>query len=299
MGVHGQPFVARALLLVLLAIEPAGAYAATAAPDAGAAGLASQARADRAVAAANVARLEAFVPPDPPPLASPLALASGDITRRPGTPPASDETGALVPGADRARILLRSLTIPGWGQATLGHRTSAWVFGLAEAGIWTTFASFKIQEQLRRDAYENTARLFAGVDLSKRDEEFKRIVGAYVSSDEYNQLVVFRDAANLFYDDPVKYREYIADHELKGADAWSWKNLDALFRYSAQRQREHRASNRANLALAVAIGNRILSAIHASRLSGPPAATTRRWEIEAAPVGGDLSNFRFGVRTRF
>src|SRR5262249_15029832 len=81
-------------------------------------------------------------------------------------------------GGERAQILLRSLTIPGWGQATLGgHETSAKVFLLTEAGIWTSFAAFRVQEAMRQESYMKTAKLFAGIDLAGHDDEFRRIVG--------------------------------------------------------------------------------------------------------------------------
>jgi hypothetical protein len=202
-------------------------------------------------------------------------------------------------GTWRAKILLRSLTLPGWGQASLGRKTSAWVFGLAETGIWTSFTAFKIQEQLRRESYEKTALLFAGVQLDGRDDEFRRLVGSYLSSDEYNQLVVFRDAANQFYDDPAAYRAYIAAHSIGGANAWSWANVDDILRYRAQRQREQRAANRANTVLAIAIGNRLLSALHAARFAGATPPEARRWQIEYQPSLDQAGDFRLGVRTKF
>jgi len=230
-------------------------------------------------------------------LAAPLTLAARDITGG-GRLGGGERSGAPF-DTRRAKILLRSLTLPGWGQASLGRRTSAWVFGLAEAGIWISFTSFKVQEQLRRESYEKTALLSAGVDLDGRDDEFRRIVGSYLSSDEYNQLVVFRDAANQYYDDPAAYRQYIAEHSIGGANAWSWSSVDDLLRYRAQRQREQRAANRANTALALAIGNRILSAIHAARFAGSTAPEARRWQIEYGPAGEEIGDFRVGVRTRF
>lgn len=228
---------------------------------------------------------------------TPLTLAARDITGG-GRLGGGARSGAPF-DTRRAKILLRSLTVPGWGQATAGRRTSAWVFGLAEAGIWISFTSFKVQEQLRRESYEKTAMLFAGVDLDGRDDEFRRIVGSYLSSDQYNQFVVFRDAANLYYDDPAAYRQYIAEHSIGGDNAWSWASVDDLVRYRTQRQREQRAANRANTALALAIGNRILSAIHAARFAGSGEPEARRWQIEYGPAGEAIGDFRVGVRTRF
>jgi hypothetical protein len=213
----------------------------------------------------------------------------------------SHEAGPL--SAERAQILLRSLTIPGWGQATLGHNTSASVFGLAELGVWATFTAYRIQVAMRRDTYVRTARILAGIDLGGRDEEFRRIVGSFISSDEYNRLVVFRDAANLYYNDPAAYRAYIAEHELKGRDTWDWGSDDNLDRYRAQRKRTTEASQRANTMLAVAVANRLLSALHAARQArslGPRKDSPRSWNIEVSPSDpNDATAYRLGIRARF
>jgi hypothetical protein len=65
----------------------------------------------------------------------------------------------------RAAILLRSLTVPGWGQATLGANRSATVFAVIEAGIWGSFIAFQVQDQLRTRSSERTALDLAGIEL--------------------------------------------------------------------------------------------------------------------------------------
>jgi len=226
----------------------------------------------------------------------PFALSFG--RRAPRAPRAAAPSGAL--GAERARILLRSLTLPGWGQATLGHRTSAVFFGLTETAIWGTFAAFRIQVAMREAAFLRTARLQAGIDLGGRDEEWRRIVGGFVSSDEYNLLVVARDAANLYYDDPVAYRAYLAEHSLKDADAWKWSSVEGQLRYRDQRKNAQRAAQRANTTLAVAVVNRIVSALHAARVAGRPAPAARSWQFEVVPVAcEDATAFQFRVHARF
>jgi hypothetical protein len=229
----------------------------------------------------------------------PLALSFGHrSTRTPRAPRAAVPSGAL--GAERARILLRSLTLPGWGQATIGHRTSAVFFGLTETAIWGTFAAFRIQVAMREDAFLRTARLQAGIDLEGRDEEWRRIVGGFVSSDQYNLLVVARDAATLHYDDPVAYRAYLAEHSLKGADAWSWSSAEGQLRYRDLRKDAQRAARRANTTLAVAVVNRIVSALHAARAAGRPAPAVRSWQFELVPVPcQDPTAFQLRVHARF
>jgi hypothetical protein len=233
---------------------------------------------------------------------SPLALPSSTLylVRHPAAA-RKGEDAANQPrlGAERARILLRSLTVPGWGQATLGRGTSAKVFGVAELGVWTSFVAFRVQERLRRDSYEVTARLFAGIDLDGRDEEFRRIVGFYPSSDEYNRLVVRRDAANLYYNDPTLYAQYIADHELHGKDAWAWASPESYDRYQEQRKFTRKAALRANAMLGLAIANRLLSAVHAARYAGAAPASPRSWNIECGPHESDPSVMAVGVKVRF
>jgi hypothetical protein len=269
---------------------------------------------------ANAARAgEAAGPPRPstaaaapttdiaPRMISALALPAPDLellglgSRRGRSITSRDRGGAgmRVLSAERARILLRSLTLPGWGQATVGHHRAAGVFLIAETGVWASFTAFRIQQQMRRDSYERTARLVAGIDLRGRDEEFHRIVGSFLSSDEYNHFVVFRDAANLFYDDPVKYREYIAKHELHGKDAWTWPSVESLLRYRGQRKKSQRAAQRANTTLAIAVANRLVSAVHATRVAGQ-TPHPHAWNLEIAPApGDDATAFRAGVRARF
>jgi len=228
----------------------------------------------------------------------PLALSLFGRHRTPRAKKAPAEPAVL--GAERARILLRSLTLPGWGQATLGHRRSAAFFGLTEAAVWGTFTAFRLQVAMREDSYLRSARLGAGIDLSGRDEEYRRIVGSFASSEEYNRLVVARDAANLYYSDPEQYRAYIEAHSLRGADAWSWDSPEAQARYRDQRKHAQRAAQRANTALAVAVVNRIVSALHAARLAGQPAAAPRSWNLEVVPVAGvDPTAFQIRVHTRF
>lgn len=253
---------------------------------------------DRAVVAAEVDR----APAEMGNLADADAGRSLGIIRADASDPALG-SGTTTPtiglSAKRAQLLLRSLSLPGWAQASTGHRKSAIAFTLAEVGVWTSFSAFRIQSHLRRQTSERTAQLFAGVDLSGRDEEYRRIIGSYISSDEYNQLVVYREAANLYYDDPVAYRAYIAGHLVVPADQWSWNSDESLIRYRAQRKDAQRASIRANTALACAVVNRLLSMVHAARIKTADVPA-RSWNFEVTPAPSeDAFAYRMGVRARF
>src|SRR5205823_8123362 len=122
---------------------------------------------------------------DPAAESSPMSdagslLAIGGLERPHKEGQLRRESGPL--NVFRARALLRSMTVPGWGEATIGHRRSAALFGIAETGIWATFAAFHVQVKMRRETYVRTASLFAGIDLHARDEESRRIAGAVLTS---------------------------------------------------------------------------------------------------------------------
>lgn len=256
------------------------------------------------------------------PMVSPLALQSTGITgfHEPKTPkpPKPDRKGRIKKqrparpadsneglGPERARILLRSLTVPGWGQASLGHNGSAKVFLVAEAGIWGAFTAFRIQQVQRTESYLVTARLAAGIDLRDRDDEFRRIVGAFASSEEYNLLVVTRDAANLYLSDPenldlVGYRRYIAEHSISGGLSWQWTDEQSFRRYGGQRKFAQKAGLRANTALGLAIANRLLSALHAARQASHATPEPQQgWRLEVRPGLDEPGQFRAALTTRF
>jgi hypothetical protein len=221
---------------------------------------------------------------------------------RPMSGPHPGHVGAL--SGERSQALFRSLTLPGWGQASLGKRASAGIFGVLEAGVWGSFMAFKIQQAQRTETYLYTARNFAGIDLGGRSEEFRRMVGIYPSSDDYNKYVVARDAANLFYDengvltDPDGFNRYIEEHSLKGADTWAWVSPEAFRAYQEQRKTTQKAGLRANTALAFAVANRIVSALHAARSAGRPQQP-QGWRLDVRPDANDPLAFELALRTSF
>jgi hypothetical protein len=248
-------------------------------------------------------------------MVSSLALLSGGITgfgepakpargKKPRRAPAA-QSGNEGLGPERARILLRSLTVPGWGQATLGHRGGARTFLIAEAGIWGAFTAFKIQQSQRTESYLLTARLDAGIDLRRQDDEFRRIVGAFASNDEYNLLVVARDAANLYLsvpgeEDLAAYRLYIEKHSISGPLAWHWSDEQAFRRYRGQRKFAQKAGLRANAALGLAIADRLVSALHAARLAGRAAAAPAQgWRLDVRPGLDEPGRFSAALTTSF
>jgi hypothetical protein len=223
--------------------------------------------------AANVGASVLDLPP------APLAETRlAQATAEPMTPaptPSMHATSAYG-GPGPAGAALRSLILPGWGQLATGHTTQAAVFGALEVATWTSYATFQRQGNLRRDSYFQTAQLFAGIDLEDQDEEARKLVGQYRSSDVYNQYVVMREAA-YFYEDPVEQQQYIDSRSIQPADAWNWGDDHAAFeRYRAQRRSSEQAYKNGQYALGFAVINRVVSAVAAAR-----AARARQRDAEA------------------
>jgi hypothetical protein len=161
----------------------------------------------------------------------------------------------------------RSLVLPGWGALHAGYRNVGLAFLVADAALWATVAVSAGQGSMRIHSSFDTAQLYAGIDLESRDDEFRKRVSNYSSSDEYNRLVVMREAASLYYGDFASYEAYIDRHSLKGADTWNWTDQQQWDHYRALRKSSERAYQRARFAAAGLIVNRFAAAIVSSRLT--------------------------------
>jgi hypothetical protein len=215
------------------------------------------------------------LPPAPLADARLASMQSEPMTPAPAPAPTMHETSAYG-GPGPAGAALRSLILPGWGQLATGHTTQAAIFGALEVATWTSYATFQRQGNLRQDSYFQTAQLYAGIDLEDQDEDARKLVGQYRSSDVYNQYVVMREAA-YFYEDPVEQQQYIDSRSIQAADAWNWGDDFAAFeRYRAQRRSSEQAYKNGQYALGFAVINRVVSAIAAAR-----AAKSRQRDAEA------------------
>jgi len=194
-----------------------------------------------------------------------LPLPSNEVTTRLAEATVAPEEASKKPGhlADAGRSLL----IPGWGSLHQGHRNVGLAFLVVEAGLWTTVAVSSGQGSKRSDSALETAQLYAGIDLESHDDNFRKLVSNYQSSDEYNRLVVMREAASLYYGDFASYSAYIDRHSLKGADTWNWSDETQWSSYQDLRRSSERAYQTARFAAAGLIVNRIVAAIVASRMS--------------------------------
>lgn len=207
--------------------------------------------------------------------ASPLALALPEENDRialaaESTPePAIGDADASKP---RGSDIWRAAVVPGWGQWRAGYRETAFAFLAIDVAAWTTLAVSMGQGHLRRGSSEETAASFAGIDLTSVDDSFRKRASDYPSSDEYNRLVVMRDAASLYYGDFESYNRYIDENSLQGDETWTWESEETWDRYRRERRTSESAFQRARYAGALLIVNRVASTIVATRLTPKPSA---------------------------
>ncbi len=197
-------------------------------------------------------------------------------------------------GRGRLEDVGRSLVLPGWGQLHAGHRTLGFAFLAAEAAIWTAFAINVVKGEHRQDTYEETALLFAGIDLEQVDEHFRSLVGQYESSDEYNRLVVYRDAAALYYGDFENYNRYIEENSVRGDEAWAWATPEKFAQYGAERRSSENSFHDARTVAALAVVNRVASAIVAARMAPVASEAEASSDLSSRPTLG----FHFDERGR-
>ena len=211
---------------------------------------------------------------------------------------APDEVGlgGATAAKPRGSDIWRSAVLPGWGQWRAGYRELGFMFLAIDAAAWTTLFVSVGQGHMRRGSSEETAIRYAGIDLTATDEEFRKRVSDYPSSDEYNRLVVMRDAAFLYYGDFENYNRYIEQNMLSGDETWDWESEETWDRYRRERRTSESAFQRARFAGAVLFVNRVASTIVATRLKPktpaaqaatppPPPRTQVVWGVGAGADG--------------
>lgn len=160
---------------------------------------------------------------------------------------------ALPPEKDMKWALLLSAAVPGAGEYYAGHPNRALVFGTIEAGIWISYATFKVQEDLRRDSAIDYAAAVAGA-LPNGNDDYYGAVGQFLRSDgpgQWNEFVRRRERDT---------NEDVGE-EYYGDAAWAWPSEDQFVRYRDIRKSQLEAEDYATNMLAVAIVNRIASMV--------------------------------------
>jgi hypothetical protein len=168
------------------------------------------------------------------------------------------------------KALMLSLLLPGSGELYSGHKGHATGFFISEGAIWANFLAWQIAGRLRRDNYIEQAQMNAGVGTDSESDDYWRLVGTYTRSsgsgpDSYEDALR-RDARNEFPDDPAAQDAWVAERLPAGNRAWSWSSATLQENFVDTRRNSSRAFSRAKFSFALAILNRIASAIDTQML---------------------------------
>lgn len=228
--------------------------------------------------AAPMARAEMFVSEVVSPFAQPSfsgrAMALNQIGGTSTKPKDGPNEAILNNGPDvinPRKAMLYSLILPGLGQQAAGRKERARVFYAVEAGIWTSFAVFRIQGAEQQDRYIEYAEFTAGANAEGKDDEYWRTLAQYERSDpgpgSANEFIR-RQARAQFPGDRAKQEEYFAANGYFENENWDWQNADNLARYQGLRSKSLDSYDRAEFSIFAAIANRVVSVIDAARVAG-------------------------------
>ena len=179
---------------------------------------------------------------------------------------AQEATQPRAPSSVNPRkAVLLSLLLPGAGELYSGHKGRATGFFISEGAIWANFAAWEVAGHLRKNDYIEQARLNAGLGTESESDDYWRLVGTYLRSsgsgpDSYEDALR-RDARNEFPSDPAAQDAWVAARLPTGNRAWDWTSASLRESYIETRQNSTRAFSRAKFSFALAILNRVVSAI--------------------------------------
>jgi len=201
-----------------------------------------------------------------------LPVAASHTGSGPAWSPLADLNAAQDAAQSRApssvnprKALVLSLLLPGAGELYSGHKGRATGFFISEGAIWANFTAWEIAGHLRKNNYIEQAMLNAGIGTESESDDYWRLVGTYLRSsgsgpDSYEDALR-RDARNEFPGDPAAQDAWVAQRLPTGNRAWNWTSASLQEHYIETRQNSTRAFNRAKFSFALAILNRLVSAI--------------------------------------
>ncbi len=164
-----------------------------------------------------------------------------------GTIPSSQISGYKSKG----RAFLQSLILPGWGQYYARSHTMLKVFVASEVVLWGTYAGFTAWSNWLEDDYRTFAVTHAGVDLDGKSAGYFVDIGNFIDIAEYNQAQLRDRDLSALYPESEEF-------------FWRWDSEANRRRFEDLRIRSDRASNRADLTVAMILVNHLVSAIQAT-----------------------------------
>ena len=152
----------------------------------------------------------------------------------------------------------------------------ATVFAATELALWTTFASFRIYGNWKRNDYRLFAVAHAGVDLTGKDDQY------FVDIEDYMNIVAYNDAK-------LRQRDLYALYPETEFWNWNWDSEASREAYEKMRVASDKAFNRSLLVVAAIMLNHITSGIDAVRIArkaDPSDENPTRIGFIGLPEGG-------------
>jgi hypothetical protein len=142
---------------------------------------------------------------------------------------------------------------------------------VAEGGVWANYIVWQISGHLRKDDYIEQAQINAGVGISSASDDYWRLLGQYQRSggtgpDAYEETLR-REARLQYPDDPAAQDRYVAQRLPTGKSAWNWSSAALQNSYIETRRSANRAFDHARVSFALAVLNRLVSAVDTQILS--------------------------------
>jgi len=165
-----------------------------------------------------------------------------------------------------ARAVAWSAFVPGLGERYAGHPVRARFFHVVEAAIWSTFAYYRIQGDVRQNKQIEYAQLNAGAAI-EQDGDYYEHIGYWLSIDEWYDIVR-RDARYRYPDDPAAQEAFFeANKRYDLGQGWQWPDDATRTHYRQLRSVAERSYRNSRLAAGAAIFNRLASMVDAMALA--------------------------------
>lgn len=164
-----------------------------------------------------------------------------------------DSLTRSAPKSSRGKVFLRSFLIPGWGQKSVGAKTSARNFFVAELTLWAGYVAFQVRGHWLKDDYRLFGKTHAGFNPAGKADRFFVDAGNFNSVDDYNQARLRDRNAAALYDPATHF--------------WRWDSEANRLRYATLRVRSESAYSNSAFVIAGVLANHVISGIHALYLA--------------------------------
>ena len=185
-----------------------------------------------------------------------LSIDSSPVFFRTALISSANESSTLdqsVPPS-KAKAFFLSFLLPGAGEYYAGSKKMAKIFLGTETLLWSTYFSFRMYGNWKKNDYELFAVSHAGIQPAGKDHKYYVAMENYNSLREYNEVKLRqRNLADLYPEDEK--------HD------WQWDNKDSRNKFGMLRVASDRAFNRSLFVIGGVFINHLISGIDALRLA--------------------------------